>query len=253
LADNIAQVGLINPPTVREVPAGYELVAGHRRLRAFKLLGRPLIPVHVVEADDSETAAITASENLQRSNLSAMEEAEQLDVLVNAHPNAVEGVASQLGRSVSWILDRLDLLTWPTNLQAALHAKRISIGAGKHLARIPDPDLRELRIQQAVAHGCNAATAALWLQDAIASNSQPENVSHPEVEIGPDRILTETTAICFLCSNRVELQQTASRRLCLDCLAHIEQSKKGQAQPQQQLTPGLEVTNPLPPPNPRVP
>jgi ParB/RepB/Spo0J family partition protein len=233
LADNIAQVGLINPPTVREVPAGYELVAGHRRLRAIKLLGWHLIPVNVRDADDLETAAITASENLQRSNLSAMEEAEQLDVLVNTHPNAVEGVAGQLGRSVSWILDRLDLLTWPTSLQAAIHAKRISIGAAKHLARIPDSDLRELRIKHAVDHGCNAATASLWLQDAIASQSPPENVSHPGTEIPPDRILTETTAICFLCSNRVELHQTASRRLCLDCLTTIEQSKKDPAQPPQ--------------------
>lgn len=253
LADNIAQVGLINPPTVRRVPNGHEMVAGHRRLDALKLLGWPLIPVHVVDADDLRTAEITASENLQRKNLSPMEEAEQLHVLVESHPDAVEGIASQLGRSVDWVLNRLDLLTWPTNLQAALHAGRISIAAASHLARIPDPDLQELRIQHAVAHGCSAATAALWLQDAIASNSQPSNVSHPETEIAPDRILTETTAICFLCGTQTKIEETATRRLCTVCLTTIANSQQSQAQSQQQQPPGLEVTNPIPPPNQRVP
>lgn len=162
------------------------------------------------------------TENLTRTNLSPIEEAAQLHDLVESTPGGVDVVAATIGRSINWVLDRLDILAWDVDLQQAVHAKRISASAAKRLARIPDPETRRTYVHQAATHGINTRTANLWLQAAI-TDAQPapdvsENVTFTPLE--PN--VPETLIHCFTCGNKYEITQTRPVRICPTCIAAIQ-------------------------------
>jgi len=86
LAESIAQIGLTQPITVRQVDDGYELIAGERRLRAHRLLNKPTIEAIVVDADDGQSAAMALSENIDREGLTDFEIAEGIRQLEEQFP-----------------------------------------------------------------------------------------------------------------------------------------------------------------------
>ncbi len=108
LADNIKEVGLINQVVVRKVGKKYELIAGERRVRAMKLLGNETITAKISDASDKLAAAMCASENLKRINLTPMEEAESIEALIGMV--TINEAAQRLGRSIPWVARRAALL-----------------------------------------------------------------------------------------------------------------------------------------------
>ena len=224
LRDQIATSGLINPITVRPAGSRYRLLAGLNRLEAFRLLQRTEIPAHIINTDDTGASTIRLTENLTRTNLTPIEEAAQLSDLVEATPGGVDVVAATIGRSVSWVLDRLEILDWDVELQQAVHDKKISASAAKRLARIADPESRRNYIRQAAVHGINTRTAALWLQDANSLSLSPPNVSEksciaPQIQNPP-----ETRIQCFTCGTKYNIIDTHPVRLCSTCIQTIQAS-----------------------------
>ncbi len=110
LAESIEEHGLIQPIVVRPIGPGYELVTGERRLRAFKLLGRPTIPALVRELSDQETALAALIENLQREDLDFWEEATGYQRLLDEFGLSQSELARRLGRSQAAIANKLRLL-----------------------------------------------------------------------------------------------------------------------------------------------
>jgi len=222
LRDQIATSGLINPITVRVAGDHFRLIAGLNRLEAYRLLQRSEIPAHVLDVDDSAAATMRLTENLTRSNLSPVEEAAQLGDLVEATPGGVEAVAATIGRSVNWVLDRLEILTWDADLQQAVHHKKISASAAKRLARIPDPETRRNYVYQAAVHGVSARTAALWLQDAIALAQPAPPVSENSTIVQIPQSPPETRIPCFACGTKTNIIDTHPVRLCPNCIQAIQ-------------------------------
>jgi len=224
LRDQIATSGLINPITVRQAGNRFRLIAGLNRLEAFRLLQRTEIPAHVLNTDDTGACTIRLTENLTRTDLSAVEEAAQLHDLVESTPGGVDVVASTIGRSIPWVLDRLEILDWDVKLQQAVHDKQISASAAKRLSRIADPETRKNYIHQAVIHGINTRTAAQWLQDANSmSMSQPKLSENPNIAISPQNP-PETRVQCFTCGTTTPILQTHPVRLCSTCIQAIQAS-----------------------------
>lgn len=143
LAESIkATEGVINPVTVRPHPkirGKYELLAGRRRLMASKLAGYKEIKTEVVEADDQRALVIITAENLQRENLTPLEEAEQLKKLLEAN-NDPRAIAADLGRPAQWIARRARLLNLsPEWFKAA--KKKYSKWSAVHLELIARYDV----------------------------------------------------------------------------------------------------------------
>jgi ParB family chromosome partitioning protein len=222
LRDQIATSGLINPITVRPAGERFRLIAGLNRLEAYKLLQRTEIPAHVVNTNDTGASTIRLTENLTRTNLTPVEEAAQLHDLVEATPGGVDVVAATIGRTVNWILDRLEILDWDVELQQAVHAKHISAAAAKRLARIVDPLSRQNYVHQAAVHGISARTAALWLQDANALSQPPPLASENSYIDPPAQSPPETRIQCFTCGAKYNIQDTHPVRLCSTCIQHIQ-------------------------------
>lgn len=239
LADTLAQEPLLHPITLRHTTTGLHLIAGRHRLEAYKKLGRPSIAATILECDDATEATLRLTENLQRVTLSPLEQAHQLAALIALNDQGVDAVAIRLARSVDWILDRLEILSWPTALAEAIHTKQLSLTAAKLLARILPEELRDTRINDAIRHGCSAATARLWLQHA---HSDDPHAAPPPVfssQIPTFQISTQVNVLCFGCAELVRIEETELQRWCNRCLCSIRSAQQASKEMSPLLTPPL--------------
>lgn len=127
LAVTIDEHGLLQPIVVRKAEEGrYEIIAGERRFRAVKSLGWSVIPAIVREMDDDTTAALALIENLQREQLSPIEEAEAYDRLLAMKGLTQDALAKSLGKSQSTIANKLRLLKLPNDVKQCLRDRQIN-------------------------------------------------------------------------------------------------------------------------------
>ena len=131
LAQSISQHGLLQPLLVRPLPiGGYQIVAGERRYRACRMAGVTEVPVVIRELSDSETMELALIENLQRENLTPIEEAKGFGVLVDEYGMSQEEVSQVVGRSRSAVANSLRLLNLPKEVSDMVERGEISAGHG---------------------------------------------------------------------------------------------------------------------------
>lgn len=151
LSQSIRQLGLLQPITVRQVGIhAYELIAGERRLRAAKLAGLREIPAQVIKAYEGESALMALVENLQRENLSYMEEALGYQSLIQEHNLTQEEVARQVGKSQSTVANKLRILRLPKAVKDELNASGLSERHARALLRLPDEESQLSALRKAV-------------------------------------------------------------------------------------------------------
>lgn len=126
LSQSIREHGVIQPIIVRKVGDKYEIIAGERRFRASQLAGKQTIPALVRDIDDKEAAKIALLENLQRSNLTPIEEAKTYQTILKLDNITQDELAKNLGKSQSTIANKLRLLTLDEEVQTALLNSQIS-------------------------------------------------------------------------------------------------------------------------------
>ena len=126
LSESIKEHGVIQPIIVRQVGDKYELIAGERRTKASSLAGLTTIPAIIRNMDDKESAKVSLLENLQRKNLSAIEEARTYKRILEIDNMTQEDLARNLGRSQPMIANKLRLLSLPDEIQDALMKNQIS-------------------------------------------------------------------------------------------------------------------------------
>ncbi|HEX5387200.1 MAG TPA: ParB/RepB/Spo0J family partition protein [Gemmatimonadales bacterium] len=150
LTASIEASGLLQPVLVRAAGAGYELIAGERRWRAVQRLGWATVPAVVKEADDQTLLTLALIENLQRNDLSAIDEALGYRRLMQEFEVAQAEVARRVGRNRSTVANLLRLLRLPAEVQALVHEGRLSEGHARALLTIED-ETRLLRMARQAA------------------------------------------------------------------------------------------------------
>lgn len=134
LAQSISQHGLLQPLLVRPLPmGGYQIVAGERRYRACRMAGLTEVPVTIRELTDTQTMEIALIENLQREDLSAIEEALGYKTLMEEHGFSQEEVATSVGKSRPAVANALRLLKLPESVLEYLREDKISAGHARAL------------------------------------------------------------------------------------------------------------------------
>lgn len=142
LCNSIKAQGVLQPVLVRPLPngAGYELVAGERRMRASKMAGLKEIPALVRTLSDMETLAIALIENLQRADLNAIEEARGFQQLLKDFGLSQEELARQVGKSRSALANSLRLLNLPEDIQLDIQTGVLTAGHGRAIMSV-DTDM----------------------------------------------------------------------------------------------------------------
>ncbi|MFD1429294.1 nucleoid occlusion protein [Lacticaseibacillus mingshuiensis] len=139
LAETIKAHGLLQPIVVREYePGKYEIIAGERRFRAMQSLKFDTAPALVQKMSDEESAAMALIENLQREGLSAIEEAEAYTELMTLNHMTQQALAQQLGKSQSFVANKLRLLKLSEGAQQAIMNGELSERHGRELLRLDD-------------------------------------------------------------------------------------------------------------------
>ena len=136
LADSIRSEGLMQPIVVRKVKDGFELIAGERRFRAFKLIGQKTITARILEASDASSAVLALIENLQRADLNAIDEALGFASLMRDFSLTQEAVADRLGKPRASIANSVRLLALDNELQGYVRKGQLSAGHAKALLGI---------------------------------------------------------------------------------------------------------------------
>ncbi|GGB39013.1 nucleoid occlusion protein [Fictibacillus barbaricus] len=149
LSQTIEAHGIIQPIVVRSIGENrYELIAGERRWRAVQKLGWEKIPAITKEMDDSQTASVALIENLQREELTAIEEAMAYAKLLDLHGLTQEGLAQKLGKGQSTIANKLRLLKLPQSIQDALLQKKITERHARALIVLKTQEKMEAVLQE---------------------------------------------------------------------------------------------------------
>ncbi len=133
LAQSIKEKGVLQPLLVRKKNDKYEIIAGERRWRAAQLAGLDKVPAIIKDLTDSETLEIALIENLQRENLSAIEEAEGLNRLMNEYAYTQEVIGKVIGKSRSYIANTLRLLGLPDEIKQMVRENKLSAGHARAL------------------------------------------------------------------------------------------------------------------------
>lgn len=162
LIASIRQRGILQPIIVRKATTGYEIIAGERRWRAAQEVGLQEVPIVIREATDHEAAEISLIENLQRADLTPLEEAQAFQTLIDTFCLSQEDIGARVGKDRSTIANTLRLLRLPEEIKDALRAHTISAGHARALLSLSSPDEQLAVFHEVVAKGLSVrATEAL--------------------------------------------------------------------------------------------
>lgn len=153
LADSIKEIGIIQPVIVEKKNGKYEIVAGERRYRASKLAGLKKIPVIEKSFSEEEKYEIALVENIQREDLSPIEEAKAYLQLINNYSLSQEALSKKLGKKRSTIANSLRLLKMPQDMQNALNNGEISAGHARSILSVVNPADQRILFNRIITGG----------------------------------------------------------------------------------------------------
>lgn len=151
LADSIAEIGIIQPITLRQMSEdAYQIIAGERRYRAAIQAGLQTIPAYIRTADDENVMEMALIENIQREDLNAVEIALAYQHLIEQYGLTQEKLSERIGKNRTTITNYLRLLRLPAPIQMALQNKEIDMGHARPLLALDNPTLQIKLFQQII-------------------------------------------------------------------------------------------------------
>ncbi len=178
LADSIKAQGLIQPIVVRPSPGGcYEILAGERRLRAAKLAGLKMISVIIEEVSDRDAMSLALIENIQREDLSAIEEAAALDRLVREFGMSHDDIAKAVGRSRTSVSNLIRLLGLPSEVKSMIVQNMLEMGHARALLGLDE------KMIIYYAHKIIAEKMSVRQVESIISNLKSDLKAHKKGKV----------------------------------------------------------------------
>jgi ParB family chromosome partitioning protein len=154
LADSIAEMGIIQPITLRQTAdEQYQIIAGERRYRASLLAGKKSIPAYIRTANDERVMEMALIENIQREDLNSLEVALAYQQLMEQYGMTQERLSERVGKKRTTLANYLRLLRLPAEVQVALKNKEIDMGHARALLTLDDPALEVALFHEIQAHG----------------------------------------------------------------------------------------------------
>ncbi len=218
LAASIENYGLMQPVTVRQtIPFEYELVAGHRRLEACRMLGMDYIPATVIRATGTDSAVMALIENIQRENLNYLEEAEAFQTLLSEHGLTQEELAAKLGKSQSTIANKIRILKLPVNVRAVLCEYGLTERHARALLKLPDEKSQMEALEKITKNELNVARTEALVERMLRKINEPRQGADKQPSRKPKtfrdiRIFSNTIKKAVELMNKSGVGAVAKRR-----------------------------------------
>ena len=154
LADSLAQIGIVQPITLRDTGDGfYTIIAGERRWRACQMAGLERVPAYIRTVDDENMMEMALVENIQRQDLTALEVALAYQHLIEQYGLTQEQLSEKVGKNRATVTNYLRLLKLPAPIQVALKERQIDMGHARALLSLDDPKAQLHVFDEMVANG----------------------------------------------------------------------------------------------------
>lgn len=170
LASSIKEHGVFQPIIVKKSIKGYEIIAGERRFRASKLAGMQTIPAIIKDFSDEEMMQIALLENLQRENLTSIEEAKAYKSIIESMNITQDELAKKVGKSRSHVTNILGLLKLPASVQDMVLYNKLSMGHARVLSKLDDPKTIEDLAQRVITEDLSVRK----LESLVYDNEEKE-------------------------------------------------------------------------------
>ena len=163
LSDSIAQLGILQPLTVRKVGDNWELISGERRLRAAQMAGMTTVPCLVVQTDAETSSLLALVENIQRRDLDVWEEAIALRRLITIYHMSQDEVARRVGKSQSAVANKLRLLKLPPDVIDILRQAQLTERHARALLKLANGEAQRKAAQYIVRHNLTVAQSEAYI------------------------------------------------------------------------------------------
>lgn len=173
LAQTLQEEGLLQPIIVRQDQGEYEIIAGERRFRAAKSLGWEKIPAIVNNLDDQQTASLALIENLQRENLNPIDEAQAYEQLMQLNDLTQTQLAQDIGKSQSYVANKLRLLKLDPQIQEALASGAITARHGRALLALSS-DQQKQALEQILSDKLNVKQTEELVAKLLEGPAKPK-------------------------------------------------------------------------------
>lgn len=183
LADSIKEQGVFQPILVKKTDIGYVLLAGERRVRAAKLAGLTTIPAVIKDFTQQQMLELSLLENIQREDLSVIEEAASYQQLIEKLGYTQEDLAKRLGKSRTHVTNTLRLLSLPSEIRDMVNEKKLTMGQVRPLVTIEDDD-EKIRLAKMIAQLDLSARQAELMAKKSAEGKKPK----PAITVDEDLV-----------------------------------------------------------------
>lgn len=225
LADSIKEMGLLQPITVFPVNGRFETLIGDRRQRACKIAELKEIPCIVVENPDTLTQVIRLTENIQRMDMSPIEEGAICKDLQKLNNWGYKLLAAHLGKSKQWVIDRLKLIDMPPDLQILVHNKQLGLSHALELNRIEDENTRKRYAEEVMRCGTSVKTLEGWVTMYLHAMQTPDiDMSHVEDPANLPQHVPHKIR-CQLCEEYYVVRDVTSVIVCRGCIQVLREAK----------------------------
>ena len=185
LADSIAEIGIIQPITLRKLSEeSYQIIAGERRYRASQMAGLQTIPAYIRTADDENVMEMALIENIQREDLNSLEIALAYQHLLEQYELTQERLSERVGKKRTTVANYLRLLKLPAPIQVALQNKEIDMGHARALLTLEDPKTQIKIFEEITKHGYSVRK----VEELVKALSEGETVKSGNKKIAPKKM-----------------------------------------------------------------
>lgn len=234
LALNIKEVGLIKPLIVKPVGDRFEVVAGHRRVMACRIVQYTPVPCRVIVRGKVDPLAILVSENGHTESVNPVEEARFYRRLLDERcGNDVDALCIAVKRRREYVEDRLLILMGDERVVEALHQRKISLAVARELNKVPDPNRRISFLDVAIHQGASARTVMEWRRgvEFLAPIVLPDDSAAAGVD-GNGAATEPFKFQCWFCEGTEEphtMKQIFMHAMCLKALIATLRNNAGAA------------------------
>lgn len=229
LAESIREQGLLEPIIVRDDGERYEIIMGDRRFLAHQFLERDRIKCIIFKCTDNEMYIFRAIENIQRENLTPIEEARVYHNLREEQGLTVEEISRKMGKNRNTIKKYMRLLLMDEVIQAAVDAKQMSIAVAATISEVEDEDMRNYYAVTALENGVSAKVARIWVEDynksKVGRYYETQEGEGEQIDLLPGQPIYIT---CGSCLKPVEVSQVKQLQVCPDCMEKVRETIKEQ-------------------------